>query len=449
MSDNSIGAVEIFDGAAFIPGVNALVLTTSSADKFEDPKDSIPFGLSRVVPWGDNNDLPEVVKSCVEKSEVLSSGMLFNTSVLYGQGIKPMLKKADGSGFKLVECDNDEVNQFFEDNDVQGYFLEQCTDMAWFHNVFPEIIVSANKNKIVSLRSKEAAYSRWGVVNDYGNITQHFYSAKWGDGANTNNTAVSKVLERYNPYLDLTERLKKSTADRFIIPISFPSPGRVYYQRAPWWSVFKSGWYDYSLMIPEFKKALLKNGLILRYIIYVSDKYWEALFKEKGIPVNDAEKVKKAKQEEMTRFQTFLSQEKGAGKGMVATKKLVQSASSAFEEKWIEVVTLPVEIKGGEFIEDSEEVSNIMSYAMGVHPSLIGSTPGKNKGSFSGTDKRELFLIKSAMMKPFRDRLIRPFQLIKRFNKWPNELVFTVPEMEFTTLDANKTGKQEVTNGTN
>lgn len=445
-SENSMGAVEVFDNVTWLPGVDALVMTTSSSDLFEDAKTAETFGKHKIVPWGSDNMMPAHIIDNVGKSEVLSSGMLFNTSVLYGQGVIPKKKVVVGGKVEYHECTDTRVIDFFEDNDIPGFFLEQCTDMAWFHNVFPEIILDKGWNNIVSLRSKEATFSRWGVADTNGMLTKHFYSAKWGDGAQADNTPVTSVLNTYNPYLDLTTlAAKRKGTPRFIIPVTFPSPGKMYYQRAPWWSVFNSGWFDYSTMIPEFKKALLKNGLSLRFIIYVSDKYWDILLNEKGINKNELEKVKAAKAAEVQRFQDFLSSHKQAGKGMVATKRLIPSGSSAIEEKYIEIVALPIDIKGGEYIEDSEEVSNIMSYAMGVHPSLIGSTPGKNKGSFSGTDKRELFMIKSAMMKPYRDRMLRVFNVIKRFNKWDKDTVFVVPEMEFTTLDKNKTGKQENT----
>lgn len=444
-----ISPFEVFEGVGFIPGVNAIVLTTNSREQFEEAKNPITVGDFKIAPWGENNDLPQIVKNNVEKSEVLSSGMLFNTSVCYGQGVIPKRKIVkDGKIVELHECDYDEVNQFWEDNDILGYWLEQCTDMSWFYNVDPEVILSNDWKKIVSLRSKEALFSRWGVIPKGENkIAKHYYSAKWADSPKVEDLVESDVLDPYNPYLDLTERLagKKIKEPRFILPITFPTPGKVYYQRAHWWSVFGSGWFDYSTMIPEFKKALLKNGLSVRYIIYISPEYWNALFKEEGIDFNDKEKVKARKLEEYDKFKKFISGEKQAGKGLVATKKMVASGSGAIEEKYITIEVITPEIKGGEFIEDSEEVSNIMSYAMGVHPSLIGSTPGKNKGSFSGTDKRELFLIKSAMMKPYRDRMLRVFNFIKRFNKWPADVVFVVPEMEFTTLDTNKSGKQETT----
>ena len=81
----------------------------------------------------------------------------------------------------------------------------------------------------------------------------------------------------------------------------------------------------------------------------------------------------------------------------------------------------------------------MMAYTLGVHPSLIGATPGKNSG-FSGTDKRELFIIKQALLKPIRDRLLRPLYLIKAINNWPKDIYFTIPNIELTTLDKNKTG---------
>ena len=156
--------------------------------------------------------------------------------------------------------------------------------------------------------------------------------------------------------------------------------------------------------------------------------------------------MKARKALEYGRFRDFLAGEKNVGKGIVALKKMIATGTSSTEEKYIEIVPLKTEISGGEYLEDSEEASNIVSYAMNVHPSLIGSAPGKNSGSFSGTDKRELFQIKQALTKPFRDRLLKPLELIKLYNKWPSDTVFAIPEPVFTTLDKNKTGQETAVN---
>lgn len=434
-------------GISYLPEAKALLALKSSADIFKDPTEVKKIGNYEIVPWGENNNLPAEVIEKVEKSEVVSANLEFNVLVGYGTGIKPMRRVVENGklvGYEEV-VDDDKVLEFFEDNDLGGYLLEQLIDLKTFYNVFPEIILSQNKKEIVTLRSKEAAFSRWGKAVD-GKITKHYYSSKWGENVKKEDIIVSTVLDRFNPLADLEEIKAKTKEPRFIVPINFPSPGRTYYQRAPWWSIFQSGWYDFSVMIPEAKKALMKNRFAVKYIIYISPKYFDSIFKEEGIDKNDKEAVSARINQEHTMFSEFLTSAEKAGKGLVAIQEMIHTAVGAKQERYIEVEPVNLGKDGGEFLDDSEEVSNIISYVMGVHSSLIGSTPGKNKGSFSGTDKRELFLMKQAMMKPFRDRLLRPLTLIKRFNKWDKDIVFAIPDIEFTTLDQNKSGKQEKVN---
>ncbi len=428
-----------------IPEASLAIFQDDSRDVFDEPERFITVGGERIVPWGISNNRPAEVMHKISKSEVVSSNLDLNIRICYGQGIKPMMRKVENEKIRFVECEDPRVNAFFEDNDIAGYFLEQCTDLQAFFNCFPEIILNKGLTEIVSLRSKEAVFSRWGVSDkNTGEIIKHYYCGDWDDGATENNTVMTKVLNRYNPYRDLTNRIANRTVGvpRFIVPLNFPTPGRVYYQRPPWWSIFRSGSFDFAVMLWEFKKNLLKQGLAIRYIIYVSDKYWDQIFQEEKIDRNDPKAVKDRKEIEFAKFRDFLSNEKNAGKGIIALKKMIASGTSAIEEKYITIEEIKTGAKGGEYLEDSSEVNSTLSYAMSVYTQLIGSTPGKTGGSLSGTDKREMYMIKSALMKPYRDRLIRPLQLIKRFNKWPEELVFTVPDYEFTTLDKNKSGKQ-------
>ena len=105
----------------------------------------------------------------------------------------------------------------------------------------------------------------------------------------------------------------------------------------------------------------------------------------------------------------------------------------------IKIESIRNEVKGGEYIEDSEEASNIIHYGMMVQPSIIGPSPGKNK-TINGTEARELFIIKQAILKPFRDRILKPLYLIKAINRWPDDLHFAISNIELTTLDNDKTG---------
>lgn len=427
-------------GIAYLPEAQAIVTMTPSSELYTEPDTTIDVGkYKKIVPWGDDNNWPAKVIENTQKCEVVASNLEFNVLAGYGQGVRPAKRIVEGDKITYQEILSGEIFDWCENNDLMGYFLEQLTDLKTFYNVFPEIIVSKDGKKITTLRSKEATFSRYGTINPkLGRIDKHYYSAKWGDNPQEKDIDVTTVLDRFNTIESLTGYIEKGER-RFIIPINFPTPGRNYYQWATWWSIFMSGWYDYALMIPAFKKALLKNGLGVKYIIYISPKYFNNIFKNEGIDINDKEATEARINQEHQNWQSFLTSAENAGKGIVAIKEMIASASGAIEEKHIEIVEVPLKMTGGELNEDSSEVSSIMSYAMGVDLEM----PGKNSGSMSGTDKRERFMIRQALMKPIRDRLLRPLTIIRRFNKWPDDVVFIVPDIEFTTLDQNKTGKQE------
>jgi len=431
-------------GMSYLPEVQAIITQESSSDLYTEPDTTIDVGkYKKIVPWGDDNIWPDTVIANSKKSEVVSANLEFNVLAGYGKGIRPMKRIMNGTKIDgYDEILSGEIFDWFDDNDITGYFLEQLTDMKTFYNVFPEIILSKDGKKITSLRSKEAAFSRWGAINPtLARIDKHYYCAKWGDGPQEADVAVTDVLDRFNMMQSLEEYVSLRKR-RFIVPINFPTAGRSYYQWATWWSIFFSGWYDYATMIPAFKKALLKNGLGVKYIIYISPKYFQNIFRSENIDINDKEATAARITQEHQAFQDFLTSADNAGKGIVAIKEMIASGGGAIEEKHIEIKEVNMKMNGGELNEDSSEASSMISYAMSVDQDM----PGKNSGSMSGTDKRERFMIRQSLMKPIRDRLMRPLTLVKRFNKWPDDVVFAIPDIEFTTLDLNKSGSQETIN---
>ena len=437
----------ITERLAYAPDTAAVVaLSEGSADIFNTADTPVVVEGKKVAPWGRDNDLPARVLEKIGANDIVSPNLLYNIQVGYAQGIKPMMRVVDEEGaVRYIECTTAEVLDFFEDNDTDGYFLEQLSDMMAFFNVFPEIILSADGKKITGLRHLEAVYSRWGSMgpNDR-EITRHYY-AEWENGSPKNGKfTLTPVLSRYHTLQHLTDLMAAGDRSRrFVLQVTMPTPGRTYYSHPYWWSIFRSGWYDLSVMLPAFKKALIKNHLSVRYIIYISDEFWKDMARKENIQAGDKEREKEIQEREIRKILDFLTGDGGKGGGMVSTKKNIPcGGTKPFEDRYVQIETIKPAIEGGEYLEDAEEASNIISYAMGVHPNLIGATPGKSKGSLGGSDKRELFNIKQSMMRPFRDRLLKPLNLIKRYNRWPVNLVFAVPEHIFTTLDADKSGKK-------
>jgi len=200
-------------GIEVIPGTNAIIAQETSKDLFEEPTQPITVGDKRIVPWGESNNLPAEVMDMIEKSEVVGTNNHFNILMTYGQGIRPVIRRMEGGKAVYDDCKDKRVKAFWEDNDIPGYFLEQCSDLCTFLNTFPEIILTRDLQEVYSLRHKEAVYSRYGVADKKGNIVTHYYSAKWKDGvSNSDDMVITDVLDRYNPYLDLKTRVIKKGA---------------------------------------------------------------------------------------------------------------------------------------------------------------------------------------------------------------------------------------------
>lgn len=439
--------IEIISGITLLPEAKAILSASPSVNYFQDEKlDPITIDKMEIAPWGASNNLPQEILDLISVSDVLGANLRFNRDVCYGLGPKLVRVERNDKGkvVDYVEMESGKEYDFFERNDIAMFLLEQLTDMVTFHNAFAEMIPSGSKNEIYSLRSKEAAFSRWAVMDKNGQINTHYYSAKWHDSPGKGDITASRVIDEFNAMADVTAKVALNKK-RMIYPVYMPSPSRPYYSRPEWHSLFESGWYDHSVAIPALKKAIMKNNLGVKFIIYISDEYFQDIFQKEGIDMHDRKAVKERVDKEKAAFNEFLSGADNASKAIMAIKKFVPSGSGAIENKWIEIEPIKNDLTGGEYIPDLETVTSIMCYATGVHPSLIGAVPGKSSGSMSGTDKRELYLMKQALMKPLVDRVLRPLKLIKMFNKWDADVSIIVPEYIFTTLDKAKSGKEEST----
>lgn len=429
--------------------LSGIILSSAGRDLFDYDDTLTPVTVEKynISPWGTNNNLPQEIRANIEKSDIMSTNLRFNRDVCYGLGPKlvDLIRNEKGKVVDFAEADDGEEYEFFTRNDISMFLLEQFTDMMYFHNAFSELIPDKSSGKIYSIRHKEAMFSRWSVMNNKGVIDTHFYASNWKDTPSLSNITPSQVIDEFNALGDAQARITLGKK-RMIYPVYMPSPGRPYYSRPDWYSLFESGWYDHSIAIPALKKAIMKNNLGVKFIIYISPRYWEEVLQNAKVDKSDPIKVKAVKDQEVKAMTEFLSGAESAAKAIITMQEYSPAGNTAILHKWIEIVPVKNDITGGEFISDIETVANIMSYAMGVHPSLIGAVPGKNGGSMGGTDKRELFLMKQALMKPVVDRCLRPLQLIRQVNGWKKDRTIVVPEYIFTTLDQNKSGKQESTN---
>lgn len=423
------------------------VLAIESSNEFKEQNlSNISIDKYTVAPWGADNTLPQHVLGKMDQAEIVGSNANFNWQVAFGLGPKLVKLVRDVNNNRVVdywELDEGKEFDWFEQNDIPLFMMETLTDLSYFANAFPVLVFDKSFKKIQGVRHREATFSRWAVNAKTGEIEKMLYSSKWGTYSVDDITAYN-VIDEYNAIADLKfYKYKKEKAVCY--PVYMPSPGRPYYSYPSWYSIFRSGWFDQIASIPSLKKAIIKHQLGVKYIIYISPRFFEEQEKQSGIAENDNKGRKELRDKLVAQINETLAGEENAGKTIVAMKEMIPTGNGASEEKMISIETIKSDISS-EYLDDYETGANVISYAMGVHPSLVGAVPGKNSNSLSGSNIREIFLMKQALTFPMIDRAMRIFSVVRKFNGWDKDVRVVVPEYIFTTLDQNKSGKQESTN---
>ena len=404
---------------------------TIPKDRNKTDSDELNF-----VSWGAGNKLPMEILTKSYKNVTVASNLNFNSQIAYGDGLLVVKKtKKDGkiTYEELLDSEAPEVFDFIHKNNVFRQIQEMANDFSLYYDSWCELIfdAAATNSKVIKMAHKEMCYSRVTKANETGIIEYHGYSTEWSNGSAPKNYVVSPIIDRNNPIDDITAKIAKREK-RLMLNCSLPTPGRYYYNKPWWWSIFESGWYDFACAIPEFKRALLNNQASIRFHVKIKEGFFSEMFKSEGI-VDEKKKLARRK-EVLEDLDKFLAGKENAGKSFVSMFTYNKTKPGNEREDNFIIETVKTQVEGGEYINDSEEANNIICYGMGVHPSLIGASPGKSK-NINGTEARELFIIKQAMTKSIRDMLLSPLYIVKKINKWDPDIHFVIPNIMLTTLD--------------
>ena len=407
--------------------------TVDSSKVFKEQQDIPPVvideGLS-YIPWGADNQMPYEILNLIENDETLSTCQMFNAEVCYGSGL---LYNTGKSTTKTRE----QVDDFFLENNIAGYYLGVCQDFKHFAFCVSVIILNADGSKIVRIVRKEACYCRFTPANKQGKIEKVLY-ANWRVSiASREDIEVIELLDMASPWTDLQERLaRKEKTRKFAIVTRVPTPDSTYYPIPYYAALFKGKWYNIKSLIGMAKEAKLKNSAPIKYHIEISNKYWEGIFKAEGI--TDRLKQKERVVQEKQNILDFLTGAENAGKAWFST---FYTNPNGDEQHDVVITKVDDDKEGGDWSTDIQEAVNMFCFTMRVHSNLVGSVPGKGQSNNSGSDKRELYTIAQALQKPYHDLLFLPHRIIIKFNKWQG----AVPECPFimlTTLDENKDAKE-------
>lgn len=457
--DNEVYAV---GGVGFVNAHSASAnaeYTENSSTIFDDGDGTLnykPLTVGRkeysYVPFGWDDRLPYEIIRKVGENMVMAQNKMFNMLTCYGQGVR-FFDRSTGKA-----TDDAEIRMFTFRNQLAKFFMEQSMDMKYFFFTVTCIVLDNEGCHIVQMRHKESCYCRFEKADDNGKI-QHVFYANWAKYVSGDDVEVIPLLDETDPWGDLRVRMgldidprtgekrKAAAGDpfgratrerKFAILTRFPTPGYQYYPVPFYTAIFRDSWYDIYELIGKGKRAKIRNSAPPRFQVEVHKDYWDNLCDQEGItdPLKRQHRIK----EEKHNIEEFISGNENIGKTWV-TGYYVEPATGK-EVRMVRVYDVEQGKKeGGDWSDDVQEAANSLCYGDNIHPNLVGATPGKSSMNNSGTDKRELFLLKQACETAFHDLMLQPFRVLIYFNGWEEKVDVDVPMIVLTTLDENKEKK--------
>ena len=401
------------------------------------------------IMWGNDNQLPYVVKDLIEKNSVMAQNKLFNTLTSYGRGLEYMDISTLGAEKPQPTKDAD-VRRFLLHNSIKRFFAEQIVDLKYYFFTVAVIILNKERSKIVKVVHKDACHCRFDKANKYTGRVEYVLYADWKDNDAPEHVEAIPLLDEQDPFGDLMARtghekdlgsgfkLDSPRNCKYAIVCKMPMPGCQYYPIPAYTAVFRDGWYDIYGLLTAAKKTKIKNGQNIRYHVEINVEFWESRARSAGITIG-SEKFEQMKSEFISQLKNYLS-------GSSNSDKLVWSEFEALvdgtEKHYLKINVVDTSKAGNEYNDDVAEASNVLCYDDNVHPNLAGATPGKSQMNNSGSDKRELFTMKQSLETLPHDMLMTVHNVIIFFNGWEEKVEPVVPMILLTTLDKNTDAKE-------
>lgn len=446
ISNNEV--IALSDSSAFLGGAKILLVDDDQpAVQASSPIDR-KQQYNDIVSWGPGNNLPqEVIRMAYQSPELLAL-IQFVVYFMYGGGLTyDVFDEVKGKGRpEYIPGYDSEVEDFIERNNLSDYLEELIIDHVWFNHGFTEMILNKKRTKIVQVVQDEAAFCRFSKQNDQGWNDKVYINANWGS-ANYQDEYTIPVDCLNVKDVDLINSLKNSDAYKVIYPTAFPGPGKLVYQSANWHSLFKSGYFDISLLVPVLKRALMQYTMIIKYVIKVPLQFWINLAKDKGKDWNELNHAEKQalRKDVLKDMNDFLTGAENAGKSFVST--FGWDPHTQKEIPGISIEAIDDKMKDGVWIADGQEASAQFIRAHNLVPPVVGFLTGKGMGAGSGSDVRVHGNLQNKIMASRRHRILKPLEFAGKYNGFNTRLPgfrWNIKEFQFDTLDVNHSTANEL-----
>lgn len=344
------------------------------------------LGKWTIFPYGNNNQLPKLIRDVVQKNYIAPGLMKKKTQWLWGKGPKLYVEQFTDEG-KLYRkwLEESEIQAWLDSWDYESYLVKCCVDFSYVEGVWTKFIQSragrVSSPRISRLEFVQTDHARLAVESNALNAKPtHGVVTDW------NFQNISSILDpRVYPLYDFTNPFKYKHSIYYSNMYSFCSD----YYNIP--DVYGSlEWLRRSTAVPIILAAMSKNSMNVKYHVISPQKFWDDKEKElKEIATKKGEKytskmLKKYKDSFLREVAKVLSSAENTGKFWHSTKQLEVEGTNLLEHGW-EIKELPNNITN--FVEGqikiSERADHAVSAGVGLGSVLgnVSESGNRNSGS--------------------------------------------------------------------
>jgi hypothetical protein len=399
-----------------------------------------------IIPWGSDNLYPQnFYNKKFLKNGASVGGINTLKSTIHGNGFT-LFKKVKNVTTGKIELQEQlleeltEIADFVELNVLEKFWYGKITDQSLFEIAFTEHVVSMNGEKIVRVKRHKAAHCRFAAMKQ-GRIPYVYVNTDWEVADKAFTVAIPYFDHSEMTVQEIKDECKKKKIFNFMTSSVYPLVDESYYPKAGWHAVDRSGWIDVANSVPELKQALFQNQNHFKYIVYISDEYFELYYKEEWDDF-DADKRQQLREELATAIDEHMSGNKAAGRSLISP---IFDDATGKPVKGIIIEPVDNKLKDGSYLPDAASANSEILFAIGVNPAIIGAgTPGGSNLGGSGSNIREAYTVLSASLAPKRNYVKDDWDFWRAWNKWDRALIGTFPSVNLTTLDKNPNGQETV-----
>ncbi len=355
------------------------------------------IGSWRILPYGDNNDLPSVIKKAVQNNSIVPGILKKKIGMLWGKGPK-LYREAFDDNYNLIRKweEHDEIQSWLDSWNAEGYLAAACSDYSHIEGVFTKFYqgrggrigkhriaklehVSPDKGRLACRHSHELLPPSHVILNDW-NFTHLDHLTDF------------KVYPLFNFVRPFEHRNSIFYSNMYSFCTDYYTVPDIYGSLE---------WIRRSTAVPQILKALSKNSINVKYHITSPQSFWDA--KKAVIEANCTKLGKEYKEKMLTDYMTeylrkvatVLSGESNAGKFWHTVDTVYVDGNNLLSEGW---TIKPIDQNIKDFCETQikigERADRATAAGVGVH-SAIGGT-GKDGHSDSGSE--QLYALQNYMM---------------------------------------------------